>query len=602
MSIQKKIRLLPYVFIFAVLLLVSGCTGAHYALLDPVPGKISGTILDEESNPVQNAYVRLENAVHSSSSVLTDANGSFSLPEMTPGVYDLVAEKKIDGIEYRARIRYINVHEESLIFRDLKLRPAGRISGRVLLEGATNYSGVLVQLLGTQKSVTTGADGSYEFDELAYSYRDSAAGIDYRYTLKFTKDMYGLQTVRDITVAAGELTVIPDVEMENLDPSGIADVTGSVRLEAQNGAQGALIRLLGTNVSEEILSSLDSGFTFRNVPVGSYVIEVSHDDYYRLEQQFTIAPGQTLKDLGELLLTNVEHFATDKMAVDMVLSPSSRQIAYAKYAPSDSYAHREIYVMDIEGSNFDTRISYLARVAEDKDSGMSWSADGDYLLYVEEREKTHSRRYRLQVIPSSGGTNVNLTDYMSDIAQPAFSPYDLRFVWMEHNDEPTAGIMVGELVKKTSGLQIENKERVVQVYNDIPGDNKFSSIEFGASDRILFCKDNPTGSMGTAYGINTVPVNAGDNTGLIFPIYEAGNANSVTYGPQYDRIAYAISSGTDAGIYIANLDGTSRERISVAYGRALNISADGKMIYFIDRRSAYNRRIARLKIPQKWQY
>lgn len=603
MFIRRKIGLLPIVFIAMALLLVSGCTGASYALLDPSPGKVQGTVLNEDAQPERNVNIRLENTVSSSANVLTDADGKFSLPEVSPGIYDLVAEKRIDGIEYRARIRYINVSEEALIMRDLILRPAGRISGRVLLEGTNNYSGVSVQLLGTQKSFTTNADGTYIFDDLAYSYRDHAAGIDYRYTLRFTKDLYSIRTVDGITVSAGEVTIIPDVTLDNLDPAGIADISGLVRLEARTGAEGAKIRLLGTDISEEIISSNSSmnTFIFRNIPVGSYVIEVRHDDYYKYERQFTISPGQTSIDLGALTLTNVSHFSADKKAVDMVLSPASRQIAYGRYEPDNSDRHREIYVMDIEGSNFDTKISYLARVAENR--GMSWSADGKYLLYVEYRADNVSRRYRLQVIPSSGGANqnTNLTNFIFDLAQPAFAPDNHRLVWLEYDDDPSAaGIMAAELVKKTSGLSLENRAQVIPISNDIVANNQFSSIEFGASDRILFCKDNNTSSIGTGYGINTVPVNAAGNAGLMFPVLDGGRANAVTYGPFYDRIAYAISSGADAGIYMANLDGTARERISEAYGWALNISSDGKMIYFIDKRTAYNWRIARLKIPQKW--
>ena len=329
-----------------------------------------------------------------------------------------------------------------------------------MLEGFDSHAGVKVSLIGTGKSMLTQADGVYEFADLAYTYRDEATNSLYLYDLVFTYSGYENQTVQDISLEAGGLTVVNDVELQNLDPIGEADVTGIVQLEARNGARNSVIKILGTAIEPfEILSDgVDqSSFNFSKVPVGSYILEVSNPDYYSTEIPFTIEAGQSELNLGTINLTNVYHFAEDRLAIDMTISPGGHQIAYAKYAPGNNAEHREIYIMDIAGVAYNSRISSRARVAEDR--GMSWSNDGRQLLYVEKNEANIARLYRLNLISSSGGLITPLTSYSLDVSQPAFAPLGYRFVYQYF--ETTGSIFGAELVQRASGWKIENQVTVI---------------------------------------------------------------------------------------------------------------------------------------------
>ena len=246
---NKKSKAQKYlILICTILAFMSGCTGANNPLLDPVPGIVDGKVLDLNNSPVKQARVILVNQLDKSESVLSDASGNYSITEVNPGVYDLVAEKTISGIKYMARRRFLTIDAATQIQREVQIRPSGRIRGKVTLEGFDSHSGVKVSLIGTGKSMTTQADGVYEFSDLAYTYRDEASNSLYLYDLVLTYPGYANQTVQDISLEAGGLTVIDDVELQNLDPVGEADIEGKVLLEARSGARNSVIKILGTAI------------------------------------------------------------------------------------------------------------------------------------------------------------------------------------------------------------------------------------------------------------------------------------------------------------------------------------------------------------------
>ncbi len=246
---NKKSKAQYYLLLSCTILaFLSGCTGANHPLLDNSPGIVDGIVLDLNNMPVKQAAVRLENTLASSESVLSDSSGSYSISKVTPGVYDLIAEKTISGTKYLARRRFLSVDAATRIQREVQIRPAGRIRGKVILEGHNSNAGVKVSLVGTGKSITTLADGAFEFADLAYTYRDEASNSLYLYDVVLTYPGYANQTVQDISLEAGGLTVIDDVELQNLDPVGEADISGTVQLEARSGARNSVIKILGTAI------------------------------------------------------------------------------------------------------------------------------------------------------------------------------------------------------------------------------------------------------------------------------------------------------------------------------------------------------------------
>ena len=301
---NKKSKAQYYLLLSCTILaFLSGCTGANHPLLDTSPGIVDGIVLDLNNMPVKQAAVRLENTLASSESVLSDSSGSYSISKVTPGVYDLIAEKTISGTKYLARRRFLSIDAATRIQREVQIRPSGRIRGKVMLEGHNSNAGVKVSLVGTGKSITTLADGAFEFADLAYTYRDEASNSLYLYDVVLTYPGYANQTVQDISLEAGGLTVMDNVELQNLDPVGEADISGTVQLEARSGARNSVIKILGTAIEPfEILSDgIDqTGFSFSKVPVGSYILEISNPDYYPTQIPFTIEAGQNELNLGTI--------------------------------------------------------------------------------------------------------------------------------------------------------------------------------------------------------------------------------------------------------------------------------------------------------------
>ena len=124
-----------------------------------------------------------------------------------------------------------------------------------MLEGFDSHAGIKASLIGTGKSMTTQADGVFEFTDLAYTYRDQASNSLYLYDIVLTYPGFENETIQDISLEAGGLTVVNDVELQNLDPVGEADIQGMVQLESRSGARNSVVKILGTAIQPfEILS------------------------------------------------------------------------------------------------------------------------------------------------------------------------------------------------------------------------------------------------------------------------------------------------------------------------------------------------------------
>ncbi len=613
---------ITFLFIFLPgLILMPGCSGATPPIPNPVPGIVNGTILLQDASPVLQADVRLENTIclrtQNCESAITDANGRFSFGKAQSGIFDLVAGKKVSGIQQLARIRHLSVSGESLVARDLKLAPAGAIDGFVRLEDNTSASGIQVMLIGTNRSVTTTAGGYYYFSDVAYTYTDDSRNLTYTYQLTYAKDGYELRTVDNVEVFAGATTrvrvtedsfgnTIPSTDvmvLKNLDPSGEAILEGTINLEARSGSEGVEVELLGTTIPPyRILSNAagENTFNFGAVPVGTYSMEVRHADYFPKTVTVQISVGQTRVETS-VTLTNVEHFGSHQMGYDLVVSPGGHQIAYVKYAPSTPAAHRELHIMDSGGQQFDTRLTTGAK-ATNEDRGMSWSYDGKYLIFIEENESSINQFYRMVAVPSAGGTLTPLTEYTFDVMQPAFEPMGYRLAWLQF---ATFGeLKTADLVQRPSGLKLENMVVVLEERNAQIGRNQYSSLEYGQNGRLVFTRDDLSGTGAVLdHGTFTVPINASGNTLLKFKVIDSTLSNAASLSPSEDFLAWSQSIGgsSDRGVYLANIDGTGRERVAVAWGRGLDFSPDGKYVYFLDHRSDWERRIARMIVPTRWR-
>jgi hypothetical protein len=129
----------------------------------------------------------------------------------------------------------------------------GSISGVVKLQGATDHSGILVELLNTNFSTTTKADGSFQISDLPPA----------PYTVRVSKKGYTIKQV-DVEVEAGKTTTIQPLTLEpSITATGTAMVVG---FTDQSGIKITLIKG-------------ETTYTTTTESDGSYRIEIPPGDY-----------------------------------------------------------------------------------------------------------------------------------------------------------------------------------------------------------------------------------------------------------------------------------------------------------------------------------
>jgi len=140
-------------------------------------GSISGTVRDNEGNPIQGAWVHAaplgENGTQNSTH--TEADGSYAIPELAPGEYQVYAESEgygweyFDGAQDRDAAAPVAVTEgNDTPGIDFTLDPAGEISGRVTDRDGNPIEGATIEARypagcgwGCYGAATSAADGSY---------------------------------------------------------------------------------------------------------------------------------------------------------------------------------------------------------------------------------------------------------------------------------------------------------------------------------------------------------------------------------------------------------------------------------------------------------
>lgn len=143
-------------------------TTANFAL-DPTPGTIAGTVTDAlTTNPIPSATVRIFQGTTFIAFDLTDVNGSYSIPDLAPGNYFVVASA--DGYQTKVSAKTVITGLTTIANFALDSSP-GAIEGRVVEScGGTPIHGALITV--TDGSTIVGFDlsdvnGNYFISGLA---------------------------------------------------------------------------------------------------------------------------------------------------------------------------------------------------------------------------------------------------------------------------------------------------------------------------------------------------------------------------------------------------------------------------------------------------
>ena len=219
-------------------------------------------------------------------SALSNKEGFYALSGMTPGEY--ILSYAYEGYRTPAA-EYASLGDESSVTLDsIELeRATGRISGIVNIQGTTDYSGILVTIVGTDYKYTTQADGTYSFTVPTGNY---IGGV------KFEKEGYQL------TVKGETLIVLADRNNEITTAtmySSTGTVTGTVTLESAAQYDGIDIVIYAENnesvTSYSSVTDSEGHFAVSGMVPGTYRIQATKKGFtVGNSDPFILSTGETV--------------------------------------------------------------------------------------------------------------------------------------------------------------------------------------------------------------------------------------------------------------------------------------------------------------------
>lgn len=219
-------------------------------------------------------------------SAITNSDGVFSLAGLVPGQYLISISKP----GYRSMtLETVDVMDSKPVtLEPVTLQIArGGITGIVRLEGWTDYSGIKVELIGTEYVTETAEDGSYDF---------SVPSGNYPGGVRFSKEDF--ETASDtntITVLTDSTYSVADRELRAL----ASTVRGRIDVVNTDDEGGVLVSLADTPFA--MTTGDDGSFEFKHVPLGSYRLEAERENTPLVTQEITLQPCPVL-DLGTITM------------------------------------------------------------------------------------------------------------------------------------------------------------------------------------------------------------------------------------------------------------------------------------------------------------
>lgn len=249
---------------------------------------ITGTVKLELSDDNSGALVTATNlaAEGDVTSAITNSDGVFSLAGLVPGQYLISISKP----GYRSMtLETVDVMDSKPVTLEPVTLPIARggITGIVRLEGWTDYSGIKVELIGTEYVAETADDGSYDF---------SVPSGNYPGGVRFSKEDF--ETASDtntITVLTDSTYSVADRELRALATT----VRGRIDVLNTDDEGGVLVSLADTPFS--MTTGADGSFEFKHVPLGSYRLEAERENTPLVTQEITLQPCPVL-DLGTITM------------------------------------------------------------------------------------------------------------------------------------------------------------------------------------------------------------------------------------------------------------------------------------------------------------
>ena len=585
----------------ALALVAAGCGPGDEFRFVGGDGIVRGTILNglSPSEPEGQVRVSLLGPGTSSSSTATRQDGTFEMRSVTPGLYDLVADKTIDGDDRRVRLRFVEVVEDQFLdLPDLTLDQPGSISGTVLLTGAgpanpvaPDHSGTQVSLIGTTLNTVTDATGAYSLAPVEVG----------EYQIRFERDEFMAAVISDVDVPPATATTVTTATLERLDPPATGALLGTVALEAAPGGDNSGVTVTLEGTTRTLVTTSGGSWRFDDLPVGSYQVLLTHPDYFesRVTDQQVVS-GLPENTVAPLTLSNHKVLSSGLTVTGLAESPSGNQLAYLTSGGNAS----EVGLLAPDGSAFQSVITQGAEAAADR--GLAWHPDESEIFFVQFTGDSVNA-FQPAMVPATGGTDnargllAPGTDYFLGDFSPrgAGNLYELGF-YLTNNlqavvlDEQ-AGTDRTELVTAT----------IRPLATSVGQLTELGGFEWGNTGRIVFSRE------GNALPSDVLTVLA---SGAFPPVMLAprrqdppgdngmaltGRFQAPTFSPDFSRVAFSIEAGSGGdpeGVYIADIDGENAEQVTAEAARHLDWSNDGTKIYYV---RASDGRPAVLKIPAR---
>jgi len=164
---------------------------------------------------------------------------------------------------------------------------SGSISGHVTLEGTTDYSGVLVQVVDGIGSDTADVSGAYQIADL----------LPGTYSLAFSRAGWVPDTLTSIGVTEGNETPGQDIYLAASSPGSIS---GTITLSGGSGVLTDAIVYVGDALSHV---AVDGSYLISPLYLGEHVVTAALDGYALGSQVVTLADGENRTGVNIILYT-----------------------------------------------------------------------------------------------------------------------------------------------------------------------------------------------------------------------------------------------------------------------------------------------------------
>lgn len=258
-------------------------------------GSITGKVVDSAENAVSGAVVNITNMNGGEPLTLsTNENGEFSSSTVPIGTYTVSITKSgyIDAVCNDVPIvggRTYDVGTKTLVSET-----AG-ITGRVVLEGASNYSGVTVSATSLADSsklytTTTTEDGLYYFVSLDVG----------TWLLKFQKDGYLSVGPEQVPLASDKIEEVKVITLRNEN----SVVKGTVSLKGSSSFLGVdvLLKNSSDGTTFSTTTDIEGRYVISNVKPGSYELVLSKEGYSSATMKGLYVDKGTTKVIDEVSL------------------------------------------------------------------------------------------------------------------------------------------------------------------------------------------------------------------------------------------------------------------------------------------------------------